>query len=280
MYLLSTNHYGAPFIHQVYYAFNRSLHKQLTQYNVLILELFLACISAIIIGAVGDFTGRYQGVLIAPYEFISPVPKEATLVMAGVVMGFSIGITASTSGVRVVSEELNIIKRETSAQHSLAAYFIGSQLAQIFRIFIASLHYAAFYYILCSPYAPFEDFLWLVLSLYCCLYGFSAFISSVTSRFNAPLASVFLCIIFGVANGYVDVMPQAIKVLSPTRWFTNGYFDIETHYFRHIMQVETISTKFWSYDVDVYGLCIGVMFAMGIGYRLLCFLFLHRKYHH
>lgn len=90
---------------------------------------------------------------------------------------------------------------------------------------------------------------------------------------------LFVCLLFfglsrlisGIFSGNLRGLPYALKVLSYAFWASEGYFTKETEPVQHVMRVTDVSNSL-SYELNRWELDMAIVFAFGIGLRILSFI--------
>jgi hypothetical protein len=196
---------GASWPRQVLYCSTRYVIQQLRNYSGLLLEIFVALAAGILMGAsVAVYKGElYMGIYNLPYSLLSPAPLVFIIPLYGLLIGFSVALSASPAGVRVFSEEKTVYWREASAGHSTSAYYIGKTVTAIPRFMISSLHFVAIYMLLAVPTFPGTGMTYAIIFLnFWCVYGVAALVSCLVRRENANLLAVIFCIFSASLNGF------------------------------------------------------------------------------
>jgi hypothetical protein len=210
------------------------------------------------------------GIFIAPYALLSPAPMDRLIGSFMSSVGLAISLAAVSAGVSVFGEEMVIYRREVAVGHSHAAYFIGTNLAQLPRIFVDAVHFAFIFHILNKPLISFGNFLALAFLMYLCIYGLACIISFLVSRKNAPLLGVVLSLIFTNMTGKGG-FPEAIQYLSPSRWATEALFGIEAAPYAGVMTVARTANDL-GFIMGRFAVDMVIMFALGTCFRFIAYL--------
>jgi hypothetical protein len=120
-------------------------------------------------------------------------------------MGIACGLAGAPVGAGVFAEEKVIYYREASAGHNTLAYFIGKNLATIYRILLASFHYISLFYLLSTPSANFWSFYSFVALEFFCVYGLAHVVSTIVKREDAGLVATVVCLTVASLNGYGEI---------------------------------------------------------------------------
>lgn len=198
----------------------------------------------------GLHTGRLSSILHPPYILFSPSSLNSSLTQAAMLMEFAQGFAASVSGVVVFSTLLKLHSHEHKRGVHHVPFFFGVTFAQFFRIFLASLHFSAVYFIVTAPLMPFESFMVIQFLNYGTLYASCYIISMIFPPSNAALLSVILGVLFGTSNGTVAALPVQIRWLSPGFWTANAYWWLEARLFTHFYQLRQVAAPYFGYLVD------------------------------
>jgi ABC-type multidrug transport system ATPase subunit len=266
---------GASWHLQLWHCSTRYTIQQLRNYSGLLLEIFVALAAGILMGAsVAAYRGElYMGIYNLPYSVISPAPLLFIIPLYGLLIGFSVALSASPAGVRVFSEEKTIYWREASAGHSTSAYYLGKTLAAIPRFTVSSLHFVAVYMILAVPTFPNTHTMYSIIFLtFWCVYGVAAFVSCLVSRANANLLAVIFCIFSASLNGFGPSLLDArdwgigfVFDLSYSRWATEAMLSFSVMPLEHIYMIRDDP---YGYTLGREGLDLGVMFLIGLMFRV------------
>eukprot|EP01040_Poterioochromonas_malhamensis_P016556 gene16556-18824_t len=185
---------NTPFLVQIYLATVRNLWKQASNTPSFYLEMGLALLAGGMMGGLVEV--KYQGVLSAPYTLLSPTPLEGLIGSFFFSVGLALSLASASAGVSVFGEEMHIYVREVAAGHNHLAYFIGTNIAQIPKIFVAGLHFAFIFHIVNQCLTPFSIFFPISFLLYFAIYGLACIVSMLVSRKNAPLLAVVVSLFF------------------------------------------------------------------------------------
>jgi hypothetical protein len=243
---------GAPFFTQFLLCHIRSLRQQHEKLSALVLESGVAMFAGLLMGVAAGGQD-HQGVLIAPYTLLSPSPLSFLIPQLCMFINMSIGLAASSPGVKMFGEEKVVFWREAGAGHSRLAYFLGVITASFYRIILSALHFTMIYHILAMPLISFGNMLSMIILTFYAVYGLAAAISMVLAREDAPLLAVVASLFAAVFGGYVESLPDFIKKISYAFWASEAMFDQNVRPFRGIYQVDEIDAPLWNYTCKRYG---------------------------
>eukprot|EP01040_Poterioochromonas_malhamensis_P002992 gene2989-3179_t len=263
---------SAPFLKQIYLAIVRNLWKQLA--NLPYLEMGLALLAG---GLMGDLAEvKYQGVLSSPYTLFSPTPLEGSIGSFFNTVGLALSLASASAGVSVFGEEMHIYGREVATGHNHLAYFLGTNIAQLPKIFIAALHFSFLFHIINQCLTPFSTFFPIAFLLYFAIYGLACIVSMLVARKNAPLLAVVVSLFFASMT-QKGGFPEGIQYFSASRWATEAIFTKESEPFLHIMEVKDVSAHNAGYTLDRVTEDFVYMFLVGLFYRLIAYICMLHK---
>jgi hypothetical protein len=220
----------------------------------------------------GGASAIFNGILKPPFSLLSPAPNDFLLPLIGFFVSLTIGVASSPPGVRVLSGELALFKRETGSGHSASAYYVGKTLSVLPRIVLTSAHFVAVFVVLLGPRADlWVTLLWVTATSYC-VYGVAAIISVVAHRENAALWAVIISMALGSLCGYSPTLNNAGTALRVfyAVWGVEAFYSSEVTKWADTYDIEASRQKF-GYVLEQYGLDFGMMVAIGSAYRVLAF---------
>eukprot|EP01040_Poterioochromonas_malhamensis_P012359 gene12359-13511_t len=236
---------NAHFLKQIYLSIVRNLWKQLASPPYL--EMGLALLAG---GLMGDLVEvKYQGVLSSPYTLFSPTPLEGAIGSFFNSVGLALSLASASAGVSVFGEEMHIYGREVATGHNHLGYFLGTNIAQLPKIFVAGLHFAFIFHIINQCLTPFRTFFPIAFLLYFAIYGLACIVSMLVSRKNAPLLAVVVSLFFASMT-QKGGFPEGIQYFSASRWATEAIFTKESEPFLHIMEVKDVSAHNAGYKLN------------------------------
>jgi hypothetical protein len=271
-----------PFM-QLYLAHNRSMLQQYRKFNAFTTEVFVASISGMVMGmAIHGYGGQlYQGVVVEPYTLISPSPTEMVLPILCLIVSFAVGLAGAPAGVKIFSEEKEIYWREASAGHSPVPYYLGKNMASIYRLVISSLHFTAFLHFLGTPNIPFVSMYLIHLLHFFCVYGLSYVVAMMVKRENAALIAVCITIVMGVLGGGGPTLRDAerwgirwLLDMSFDRWAAEAWYSTELLVFEGVYEINRISADIFGYTLGRYVLDLFWMLVAGVIFRIVAFFLL------
>lgn len=260
---------GANYFKQIFLSHVRSLKQQYMNLPSLILELFLATLTGLLIGFATQ--EHFIGVAIEPYTTLSPAINIGLLPQKALFICLALCIASASAGVKTFGEERTIYWREAASGHSRSAYFIGVSTSVFYRIILAALHFAVPLQILSRTYIPFVINAISIILLYFCVYGLSSIVSMVVPKKDGPLLAAVTTCIVSLFNGYIEKFPYGLKVLSFAFWYSEAFFNEEVSFAEE--------TTIVSFTADVFGyvtgrtaMNLGLMLVIGIIFRIAAFL--------
>ena len=270
---------GAPWHRQLYFCFCRALLQQYRLKSSFYFELGVAALAGLLIGLaqISQNGINFRGIFLHPYELLSSSTDFSSVPEMSLLVGLSIGLTASSPGVKIFGEEKLIYMREASAGHNRFAYYIGKVLSTIPRIILANFHFTVFFIVLSTPKISWGAAFVANLLYFYCIYGLASIISMITRREEGPLIATMSSLIVGILSG---VAPRLATVknwhmlwlwrASPGTWLSEGYFTENIVPYEHLYQIDMAakSTGFtlWRFSLDMW-----ILFALGSAYRVLAF---------
>lgn len=272
---------GTGLFRQIVLVHNRSLLQQYRKINALLLELFIATVSGLLMGiAVSSYDGAlYRGLFIYPFTLISPAPVELVVPMLALIIGCAVGLSGSPAGVKIFCEERDIYFRESSAGLSPLGYFIGKNIASTYRFVISSLHFTAFFMFFATPGINFYAMYMIILLMFYTVYGVSFALAMVVRRENASMIAVCATIIFAVLNGSGPSISDLsrysldwILVISYARWGTEAWYSSELVIYDGVYEIQNISAKLFGYTLQRYNFDLLCIFILGCAFRLIAFI--------
>ncbi|KAJ3416979.1 hypothetical protein HDV05_007461 [Chytridiales sp. JEL 0842] len=193
---------GASFLSQLWHSHNRSVVQQMRLSSALALEIFVGTFAGFIMGFAGNADEMYHGIIIKPFHPLSMSPNEWFLGLYGTLIGVAIAASGGPAGCKIFGEEREIYWREAASGHNKLAYFMGKNIASIYRLALGACHFTAIFFFLSKP--PFSIAWQYTLHFlnFFCTYGLSIIISMVVRRDNASLISVIFGMFVALFNGY------------------------------------------------------------------------------
>lgn len=273
---------GAPWYRQIYFCLCRALLQQYRRKSSFYFEMGLAALAGLLIGLafVSQDGSNFSGMFHHPYELLSSASDFRSVPTMSLLVGLSIGLTASSPGVKIFGEEKLIYARESYSGHNRFAYYMGKVLSTIPRMFLANLHFTTLFMLLSTPKISWaSSFLANFLYFYC-IYGLASCISMVTRREDGPLLATMASLIVGIISGVSpslstvrDWHMQWLWRSSPGTWLSEGYFTENVTPYRYLYQTKLAGQQ-QGYRFNRFSMDMLVLFAMGTGYRVLAFLLL------
>lgn len=270
---------GASVLSQFLLCHHRSLLQQYRRGTWLALELVVCVAAGGIMGLAATAVDElYSGVLAPPYTLLSPSPMETMLPSLGLYVNMAVGIAGSPAAVRTFGEERDVFLREHGAGHSAFAYFAAKNVATMYRLSLAALHFAGVFTLLARPTSPFHFVLAMTLGIFYGVYGLSMLVSMLVSRENAALMGVIASLIVACMCGFGPNLVQGkewgigwVQDLSYSRWANELWVDIETQPYRGLFLVEEVTAAIFGYTLNRSGIDVIAMVAIGTGLRVIAF---------
>ena len=217
---------------QIIACHNRSVNQQMRTPNSLFLEIFCGVAAGSIMGVAitsDEISDLYVGAVVQPLTYISVRTIEWLVPQMGFMVGIAANLAAAPAGVKLFAEERHVYFREAASGHSKIAYFIGCNLACLYRMTISCLHYAAAYHLIARPLAGWGYQFLMAFSLYFGIYGTSAIVAMLVKRENASLMALVVGLFMAATSGYAVQFETMKKIglrwffdLLYTRWFAEA----------------------------------------------------------
>jgi ABC-type multidrug transport system ATPase subunit len=203
---------GASFFTQLCLTHNLSLLQQFRTLPGLVLELFVASVSGVLMGvAAKGIDELYQGMMKKPFTLLSPAPIYWLVIQFIMLVGTAVGLSSAPAGTKIFSEELDVYWRYTSSGHSRLAYYLGKTVSSLYRIVLAGLHFSALLFYLATPVIPYYIQFGIIVCYVFGVYGLCSFVSMIVRRENATLLAVVVALFSGVFCGYGLTLNDARK---------------------------------------------------------------------
>lgn len=255
--------------------------QQYRKINAFFLELAIACIGGGLMGlAVTGYDGAlYQGLVVHPYTLISPSPIEVVVPILCLLVACAIGLSAAPSAVKTFSEERDVYWREASTGHSPWAYYLGKNIASLYRFIIAAFHFTSLYHYFASPNISFLKMFIIHLFMFFSVYGMSFFVGMVVKRENASMTAVCLTIVMAVLCGdgpnVTDMRKYGLEWLldiSYARWGAEAWYSEELLVYEGVYEIQIVSASVFGYTLGRYFTDIVYIGICGVVWRVLGFL--------
>lgn len=195
----------ASFARQFTLSHNRSILKQSAHLSSVVLDVGLCMVAAAIMASAAVQT-RYVGVLRSPYALISPKHMGYILAMLGMFYSIAIAATSSVTALRCFMGERECYWREmASGGHSRVAYYLGTIVAEVYRVCLTSLHFAVVAYFMLQPLQSFWQFFLIVLLLFVGFDSQASMLSMVAKPSSAPLFVSVAGVFVALLNGFPKI---------------------------------------------------------------------------
>ncbi|KAJ3407929.1 hypothetical protein CcCBS67573_g00435 [Chytriomyces confervae] len=269
---------GASFLRQIGLSHNRAIMQQNRLASAFMLELFVGVLSGMIMGIATGGGETFAGRFVAPFTALSPSPRYWFMSLYGMLIGLAIALASAPAGVKVFGEEKPVYLREAEAGHSSLAYFIGKNLSTVYRIVLASAHFAGFYVFFAQPPIG-VGYQWSLIFLnFFGVYGMGMIISMLVRRENAPLIAVTIALISEVLCGFGPSLTDATKGgyvflynIGVNRWMAEAQYALWATPYLSTVDAEDISG--WvGYEFGNTTKNLLIMFGLGLVYRAIAYL--------
>lgn len=271
---------GASFAAQLVLCHNRYTVQQYRTPSWLALELGVCVLAGSIMGLAATAVDElYAGVLVPPYTALSPAPIESLLPSLGLYQCMAIGVAGAPAAVRIFGEEREVFLRENAAHHSAGAYFLAKNLAVLWRMALAALHFSAFFTFLARPTSAFATMFGLSIGTLFGVVGLAEIVSMVVARANAALLGTILALIVACLCGFGPSLKQGrewgfliiAQDVSYSRWAVELWLNSETDYFRGLYLVDDVTAATFGYTLQRPGVDGAMMAAIGLALRGLAY---------
>ncbi|KAL8791300.1 MAG: hypothetical protein Q9195_005989 [Heterodermia aff. obscurata] len=270
---------GAPWYRQIYYCFLRSILQQYRFKASFFAELGVGALAGFLIGLaeLSQDGINFRGLFLKPYDLLSSATDYSDVPQMSLLVGLSIGLTASSPGVKIFGEEKLTYWREAASGHNRFAYYMGKVLSTIPRMVLANLHFSILFYLLTTPRISWAAAFTANLLYFWCIYGLASCISMITRREDGPLLAVMLSLVVGVLNGMSPSLRQVriwhmqwLWRASPGTWLAEGYFDQNIGPLDYLYQID-IAAGYMGYILGQFHLDLGMLMVIGTVCRVLAF---------
>ncbi|POS70339.1 hypothetical protein DHEL01_v211266 [Diaporthe helianthi] len=268
---------GSPRLKQTWLCLRRSMLQQWRDKTSFWFEMGLASVAAALLGLAQNSRNGvlFRGIYVGEFSILSNAVDLTSVPQLSLLMGVAIGLISAAPGVRVFSEEMLLHRREADAGHSRLAYFLAKVLCVLPRMLVACMHFTTITLVLAKPVIPWGIAFLANLGYFWCVYGMSAIISMVAKREDAPLLATMASLILGILCGAAPTLAQASKWnmawlwrMSPGVWLSELYFGELVRPFGYLYQTD-MAVALMGYSLDSTSRNIGVLFAIGVAYRLI-----------
>ncbi|KAF5020767.1 hypothetical protein F66182_7195 [Fusarium sp. NRRL 66182] len=270
---------GASYVKQAWLCLCRAMLQQYRAKGALFAEMGLAILAGGLLGLANNPKKgiMFVGLFHQPYEVLSTAIDFFSAPQFALLIAIAIGLVAGAPGVKLFSEETLLYRREAEAGHSRLAYFLAKVVSVIPRMALGCLHFTVPLFLLSVPIIDWGlSFLTNVLYFYC-IYGLASIVSMVVRREDAPLFATMIALITGILSGSAPPLASVkdwhmewLWRASPATWLAELYFGQLVSPFSYLYQID-IAKEATGYNLDRKWLNIGVLAAIGTGYRLIAF---------
>lgn len=271
---------GAPRLWQVWLCLRRALLQQYRLKSTLVFELGLASLAGFLIGLAENpkkgvlFVGLYK----APYTDLSKALDFAAAPQLALLVAIAIGLVSGAPGVKVFSEEMLLQRREAEAGHSRIAYFLAKTISSLPRMILGCLHFTTWLFLLAGPTISWGIAFLANLFYFYAIYGLSSCLSMIVRREDAPLFATMLSLIVGILSGAAPPLREVknwhlewLWRASPGTWLAELYFGRLVAPYEYLYQIDMAAAG-TGYHLDWLWMNMGVLVAIGTGYRVLAFI--------
>ncbi|CAN8106288.1 unnamed protein product [Discula destructiva] len=270
---------GAPRLMQVWLCLCRALLQQWRDKSAIWFEIVLSSLAAFILGLAqhGKNGIMFRGMFTRNFAILSTAADYGTAPQFSLLMGVAIGLISSAPGVRLLSEEMLLHRREAEAGHSRIAYFIAKMLSVLPRMTLACFHFTTITLVLSTPIIPWGIAFLANLAYFWCIYGLASIISMIAKRENAPLLATMSSLVLGILCGAAPTLAKVrswhlewLWRMSPGVWFTELWFAQLVAPLSLVYQTD-MAEQATGLGLEWTWRNIGVLAAIGVAYRLLAY---------
>ncbi|KAH8798827.1 ABC transporter-like protein [Hyaloscypha sp. PMI_1271] len=271
---------GAPWYKQIWFCYQRSLLQQYRMKSSFFFELGVGALAGFLIGLaeLNQKGQNFRGIFNDPYEMLSSSIDYAAVPQMSLLVGLSIGLTASAPGVRIFGEEKLVYWREAAAGHNRFAYYMGKVLSTIPRMVLANFHFTTMFILLATPVIGWFPAFAANLLYFYCIYGLASCISMITRREDGPLLAVMMSLIVGVLNGMSPTLRKVrswhivwIWRASPGTWLAEAYFTQNISPLASIYRIE-FAREALGYLLNKFSYDLLMLLMIGTALRIFAFL--------
>ena len=270
---------GAPWPRQAYFCFLRSVVQQYRLKSSFFTEIGVAALAGFLIGLaeLKQEGINFRGLFHPPYDLLSSSLDYASIPQMSLLVGLSIGLIASSPGVKIFGEEKLVFWREAASGHNRFAYYIGKVLSTFPRMVLSNLHFSTLFLLLATPRISWGASFTANFLYFYCIYGLASCVSAITRREDGPLLATMTSLIVGVLNG---MSPSLATVrtwhmtwlwrAAPGTWLSEAYFDQNVGGLGYLYQVED-AVHAVGYRLGDFRRDLGMLVVLGTIYRILAF---------
>ena len=257
----------------------RSLLQQYRRITWLLLELFVSVFAGTMMGVAATAVDElFSGLLRPPMTPLSPAPALTLLPSLGFFICMAAGVAGSPAAVRTFGEEREMFLRESAGHHSAGAYFLGKIVAELPRLTLASLHFAAFFTLAALPTTSFAWMWTIVWGVFFGVYGLSALTSMLVSRANGALLGTIASLIMATMCGYGPSLELGrqwglivVQDVAYTRWATELWVHQEMLPYREVF-IDEVPAAVFGYTLDRPAWDVAAMLILGVAMRVAAFI--------
>ncbi|KAJ1563560.1 hypothetical protein HK405_001623, partial [Cladochytrium tenue] len=157
----------------------------------------------------------------------------------------------------------------------------GKTVSVTYRVLLSSAHFAAIFYLLARPTFDMGLLYAVTFMNFYVLYGYSAVVSMLVPRADAPLFATIVAMIAGVLCGYAPQLTPYTSILFDlfgNRWAADTQFGLWVTPYEGVYQVD-LSVEAFGYKRGFVARNLLVMVILSVGYRCIAFalmVLLHR----
>ncbi|KAJ3394171.1 hypothetical protein HDU84_009491 [Entophlyctis sp. JEL0112] len=271
---------GASFWRQIVLAHNRSIVQQSRLFSAFVMECFVGAVAGALMGISANLGGTeiFTGFYVFPYVTLSSAPRFWLLGMYAMLIGISVAVAATPSGVKVFGEEKVVFIREFEAGHNPTAYFLGKNISVIYRVALSAAHFVGVYFYFAeAPIKPTMIYLLIFLNFFG-VYGMGMILSMLLRRENATLVAVVFVLIFEALCGFGPSLTDAtndgyviLLDMGLNRWMAETQFVLWLEPYAQTIDLD-LASQSYGYQFGTTTRNLWVMLGLGLGYRFLAYI--------
>lgn len=270
---------GASHLRQTQLCLQRAMLQQWRHKASFGSEMALASLAAFLLGLSQSSKNGvlFHGIYNASFAVLSPAADMTSAPQLSLLVGVSIGLISAGPGVRSLSEETLLQRREADAGHSRAAYLSAKVLASLPRMLAACAHFSAVMLFLARLSVPWGVAAGAHLAYFWCVHGLAAVVAVFVRREDAPLVATMSSLVVGVMCGAAPSLAQVgswglawLWRMSPGVWLTEVYFGEIVRPAGYLYRVD-LAAAAMGMRLDATARDLGVLVAIGVVYRVVAF---------
>ncbi|KAJ3446436.1 abc transporter g family member [Anaeramoeba flamelloides] len=285
------NRKTAGFFLQLWYFFVRGLLQQIKDLKAFFIDLLLVYIAGLFLGVLNQnrpYIGPPPGYVInecpSQMKEYCGYPQQEPIGSLASLTALAIALTSTMSTLKVFGNERVVFWRETSTGMNSFAYFLGKNLSNLPNILLQPLVFLSIFYILVNPRTFLKDYYGVLILVQFAGSGIGMFVSTLLPQSVSQLAGAVICLILSLVAGFNPplkkiehmVIMNIFNALSFLRYGQETIFILEIERWSDVYDVQS-TYDLYGYKKSHKAMDIGLLFLLGIGHRVLAYLFLKFK---